>query len=511
MKTNFQSITKLLAVSSLIAVLFAGCKPENPDDGKTPETKTTTIKADPAEMTVEAAGGDFSFYLNVENAIENAVITPACEADWIGNISYDKGIVSFTVSPAEEARETKITVEYTFDDTKLNAECTINQKGKEGEEPDPGTDPVDATIEIKVLSAKSGSPVIVKYTPSDENLIYITMVGRKEYIDGLGSDEAVYKDDMEYIKTVAEENGLPFDLVLAQLMIQGTQEIQFGTAPEEVPYYAYAYGIGEDGNLCTTVFKEEFIVKKRNTEPTSDIKFTYEVTLDAYYADFKVTPSDMQTRYYVHNLRTSWLDENFPGMTLEEQIPAQIEFMLSRYASDDDPITPSEFMEKFGTTGIYTRENVTLDIDEEYVIYAVVFDEEGLVISEISYEKFTPTRREPTDFDVTFKIIKLGSDEVTIKATPSDETVKYYWNIIEASKLEPFGDDIVGYWNSYWANLGIDDYANEYLFNMGSYGTTPDYPYSVESETEYRIYYVSFDDKTGDIAKVGFGKNFTTL
>ena len=501
MKVRFSLRRWLLVPAAAFALGFAptGCS-DSDDPAPRPKPEPEPVKVEflleKSIVDVPAAGGPAEIAYTLNNPVEGARFDFGYDASWLSDFDTEGGgKITFRAAANEESRkrEAEVQVSYEYEGGEKNVSFTVCQAV--------ASNPEGATIDIEIVNA-TPMQLSVRYTPSDNALLYVPMVVEQEHFDSMGSDEEVFADDMEYLGSMAAQYGLTLEeYLLNYLCTSGEQLVQFQNPSVNVPYYAYAYGISEQGELVTEIFKEPVVIEPSGE--ISDCTFSYQVVLDAYNADITVTPSDNGTTYFSNVVTTEFLTDF--GAAPEQQIPAQIAYMLSRY-QDEYQMSPAEFMTEYGQKGVHTSHHV-LDPEEEYIVYAAVFDDMGFVVSDISYKIFETERRDPNDFSVSFELTSLSATEASITASPSDETVRYYWDIAPATMSEEdimnkFEEDALA-----WGYSGKE----ELLYYKGRYGVDR-YPYSgLTPGTEYNIYSISMDDQTGDLGTFAFGGNFTTL
>lgn len=131
-------MTALMMVS---AIAMVGCSEdapvEEPDDKTEVPAPVLTLTSE-AEMTFEAEGGKGEIRYTLENPVEGAYVLPACEAEWVYNLTSGE-VVEFSVSPNEgdEERTTTIVVSY----KEQQFEVAVKQLAAEPEEPENPDDP----------------------------------------------------------------------------------------------------------------------------------------------------------------------------------------------------------------------------------------------------------------------------------------------------------------------------------------------------------------------------------
>ena len=114
-----------------LPLVFAACEkpnegtdqPQPGDEVKDPVLTLTSFD----EINFEAIGGQGEIKYTLENTVEGTILTAACDAEWVSDLTVGE-TVTFTVAANEETaeRETKVVVAY----GELSFEVTVKQAGK---------------------------------------------------------------------------------------------------------------------------------------------------------------------------------------------------------------------------------------------------------------------------------------------------------------------------------------------------------------------------------------------
>lgn len=117
-----------------MSLLLNSCeKPKTPEP-EPPVTPDPKIEVTQTKLTAEAAGADYEVTYSITNPTETGKLTATCSEQWVTSIDCSsEGKVTFTVLPNET--ETARTAEMVLKYESVSATVTIEQAGKEKEEP----------------------------------------------------------------------------------------------------------------------------------------------------------------------------------------------------------------------------------------------------------------------------------------------------------------------------------------------------------------------------------------
>lgn len=161
--------------------------------------------------------------------------------------------------------------------------------------PDPTPDPtVDCTFDLKVEGIGSNFATVYA-NPSDKTVPLHVGVAKKSLVDTFASDAAFQTNDIETLKSEAEELGLTISEYLKKSMVVGDIPTMFSNLESSTDYYAYVYGITESGEVTTALSKTQFTT----LAPQVPLKFEITVSgITPYGATVAVKPSASGTYYY---------------------------------------------------------------------------------------------------------------------------------------------------------------------------------------------------------------------
>ena len=159
-----------------LPLAFAACEepnvdgPDQPQPGDEVKDPVLTLTSFD-EINFEAIGGQGEIKYTLENTVEGTILTAACEAEWVADLTVGE-TVTFTVAANEETegRETKIVVAY----GELSFEVAVKQAGKAEAPKTPefkltsdevmefGQDSAIGTITFELVNPVAGASVTAK-------------------------------------------------------------------------------------------------------------------------------------------------------------------------------------------------------------------------------------------------------------------------------------------------------------------------------------------------------------
>ena len=266
------------------------------------EKKTSEITLSETEISMKAAGGEFSVnYTSTgqENAI--AQVTPG--AEWIEVIDIETpGVVKFNVkSNAESERESTVTFSY---GELANAVLTVKQ-AKMSENP--------FTFNIKEINTQD---ITVDVIPEDKDMEYIVMVGDPAWFEMIGvdvtdpkDDEMIFQDDIAYFEQYAMANGLKVEDVIRKYFLR-KGDLMGLNIPDMTPnytYFVYAYGIDMNTLKRTTnICKKDFTTLEI---PQLDVAFEIDENINGQTGKFHVIPGNNYDGWWYFDVPVVPIDE----------------------------------------------------------------------------------------------------------------------------------------------------------------------------------------------------------
>ena len=145
---------------TLAVVGVVACTENNPVDEPQAESKLTL--GSEATLEFDAEGGEGVIEYTLENPVDGVVLTAACEAEWVVDLTVAE-TVTFVVAEneAEESRATKVVVAY----GELSFEVEVKQAAAEPEPtPEPEEPVLTLTSAATLEFAAEGGEGVIEYT-----------------------------------------------------------------------------------------------------------------------------------------------------------------------------------------------------------------------------------------------------------------------------------------------------------------------------------------------------------
>lgn len=271
--------------------------------------------------------------------------------------------------------------------------------------PDPTPDPtVDCTFDLKVEGIGSNFATVYA-NPSDKTVPLHVGVAKKSLVDTFASDTAFQTNDIETLKSEAEELGLTISEYLKKSMVVGDIPTMFSNLESSTDYYAYVYGITEAGEVTTALSKIQF------TTLAPQVPLKFEITVSGvtpYGATVAVKPSASGTYYY----------DVFEKAEMDKFAnDAAIIAELEKSADFESGLVTGEKSYTYGP------ETEALKPKTEYYAYAFEYGNPNLAAPEITKVTFTTKSDDP--FTPTYESW-LGKWKVKSKSSlVSNSSIEY--------------------------------------------------------------------------------------
>lgn len=401
----------------MLSALLCACS----EDDNTQAKAKLQIKPS-SDIVFEAAGGE----MTITVVTDQADWTVKSNQDWCVVTKSESDNGSFTVSASENKSENPmpqavVTVTAGVGEYASSIEFKVDQKGAES--PVPGV-----SFEITV-GEPTATGVDVKVVPSDNEILYYYDVLSVNVLNESHSgDLAVYMTNM--MKEAVNVYG-SVEEAMKTLCSQGESSYSFTRLSPETDYLAFAAGLDAEGVVNTEIFSKEF----RTAELAQGVTFDVEFSNYAYDGvDYKITPSDMEYRYY-STTRPALPYRDMTDQEVLDAILAEDGFMIDYFA----------------TTGVYEYVNEHVcATDTEY--WLLVFGwADGAPATELF--KFPFRTSEPTidPADCQFAVTPSGvtSRSINVTITPSDATVMYMFDLIADADYQQYKSDMKGYVREY--------------------------------------------------------------
>lgn len=303
MKKYFSFAMALVAMLAMVSV-SSGCSDDDGVDYSTTIVAKTTL-------SLSKLGGTGHLPYEIQG-VDNSIISAKTNVDWISNFNYaEPGEVQFTYTALDEGVETRsgqITLSY-----KGAADVVVNV-----------TQGGDLTFELTIDPATiTTNGAKLQIVPSDESQTYICAFMTKEYIDSFGSDEEFIKSDLEYLKNLADKQGVDLPMLLNIYLMTGPKTNTVKDLKANTTYYGYVYGCTPEGEVTSDLYKAEFTT---DNVIMTDLTFTvkYEQVNEDPYPDnnpysvkITVTPSDLEAKWYFAAMNSyvfavnEWTDKKY--------------------------------------------------------------------------------------------------------------------------------------------------------------------------------------------------------
>ncbi len=303
-------------------------------------------------------------------------------------------------------------------------------------QPEPPTPPVIEHYFDFEIHEVTKTEVCFSVTPALEEMTYLVMIIDKPYFDDFESESDYVADDLAWLASVAEQEGLSLEQLLSDRFLkQGTltRERSADLLPD-VEYYLYAYGLTPEGLPTTDLEKIAF--KTRAIERV-EVDFEVEVCdIDFTSARVKVTPDPLTTIYFINVMSEE--DLSYWGGDEEayaEHLMSLVSYYLGRGATLD------QIFANFGSSGVDEWLAEDLSPATKYYAYAIGVDEEFFANTAPEVVEFETLSAQQSDmtFECNFEEIFYDHAEGTL--TPSNSEEGYLCSIQLAESLDWYPDN----------------------------------------------------------------------
>lgn len=270
----------------------------------------------------------------------------------------------------------------------------------------------ELTFQLPVLEITSTSAVIYFKPSRNDQVYYGGYVSEDIYFkDCEGSKEGLktYIDKLLAEKVAASS----VKDVLEKECKTGNSDMTVEGLEPDTKYYVFGVAVDENAKCVSTPFIDNFTTK---VSQTFNFEFT---TVTDTKIEYKITTNDASSTYYTYYL--SKVD--FDAIGGEEGV---IELIKMKGGSIADEL-------RTGTAYVAFEE---LKAETEYVVFAVGFNEKGVITSELSTASVTTKPAEAEGCTFTIDMVELTSTSAKVRFTPSDLTFSYIRNCIAVEDLD---------------------------------------------------------------------------
>lgn len=467
----------------MVLAVLTGCKDEPV------AVDPPMITFNQTEWTVENAGGQLAVGYSIANPVEGASIEVTTEATWIANIDTTiEGVIMFDVleNEVEEAREALVSVAYATMETP--ATFVVKQAA---------ADPAPFVFENFQTGLRSYGADIY---PVDKEAPYIIFASTANYIEiqDLQSDEALFADDMDYFRYVAEYYGMELTEMLAEIVYYGDQ-VGYYADQGVVPgarYVIYAYHVNlEDATLASKIVRVPF-----TTERPAQIEADFEMyaSVNGAFVLWDIQPQGYEGRYFCDVVSIEDFHNAFgENGDLEEYICEYTNELMAAYIDQGNAIR--DIQVALCLQGDMSFAVTSLKPEKEYAFFAIAIDEETcFAASKPTYQVIETEKVEASDMQFDIEISNISARAATISYIPSTAQDPFAANCLPKEQFDSFGET---------DEEKLSVMTAMYAFNTVMGGQTYEFT-NLTPETEYVAF--AFGYNGGLLTTPIFTETFTT-
>lgn len=423
----------LSAVLAAIAIVFS-CKEPVANVVPEEESKNDPVFTIEKSVDIEGKAGQYSIPFTLENPAEGISVQAVCQNDWIFDVHAEQDRILFNAADnLRGMREAVMTVSYGKD---FHETVSITQ--------DVFCFP-SFSISVSEISTKGAKATI---TPKAYKNGYFFEVFSKSAVDSfisldvnslgdMGYADALYQDDLSYLKELAHHNGLSLSQLLSRIpnMYKQTStgeatEMTYSDLKQDTDYYVVVYGLDASGTRTTEVCLCLFTTA---STVSSDITFTGSVSgLTQTSARVSITPSNDNDTYYW----TFATETDMAKYSLDEMMNNMIANVKEYAKSYGVPVV--QFLSK----GLSVESLSDLMMGTRYTIIAWGMDANGdATTAAQEVFSFTTKTNDITDnctFGVEFTAIEAM--DAKVKVSPSNSSTRYYVAFIDEKRCTNYND-----------------------------------------------------------------------
>lgn len=391
-----KSFLRLGWVSALVLWFFA-CIAVSCSDDDTPIVPPT-IHVEQDEISVGGAGGKVTIVCQIEHARPSVLVEAKADQSWVSQFaSNEKGEVTCFVDPNATGSE-------------RSAFITLNYTGAE-------------TVTVKLVQEAAGdlftiselatseSRIKAKVQPLDSKMMYMVMILPKSEVDAYnGDDDAMYKDDIIFLKDRAEKLGITFERAIEVYSHKGTSELEWEDLAVSTPYCIYTYGVTAKGERITPIVRA--IMSTSN--PTGlDTKFDISYQMNGVEVLMEVTPDNDKNRYYYDILSSDLSTEE-----ILNTVANQLNEIIAYYAQYG--YTREQTVEVITEAGPSSFLYNTLEYATPYKGFALSVSPSGMLSGNPTIKEFVTGDVLLSDNQLTVEVSNITSRSADLKVTPSN-------------------------------------------------------------------------------------------
>lgn len=401
----------LIAATALTAIISTACTETDPQATITFGTDSIVI---PAGATSTPVG-------YTSNNASDRQVTVQCSEWWLTAEATAPGIIMITAEANDNETERQATLTASVGES--SATLTVTQQA-------------GGTGDFTITVTETGTTWIkADIVPQDEETTYFVMTSPKEFVDGLGTDDAIFGAIIDHYTSYAQGQGKTLEQLLTEsgILYSGSSSVTMDLLPPDTDQYIIAAGSTITGERTTDVSLKAFRTAKVEMIPMS---FTISYDIQGPDVTMTVVPDDNTRYYYFDVIETAQLEAS--GKT-----PAEI---LQDYINQDLQlgsavgISVEEMLREICSKGKDSYFYNNLRAETGHTGCACGVSGTGSVNSEVTTKTFTTGAVEASSNKINLTVISTNLDRINTKVhtTNSDP---YVLLAVEESSMEGLDDN----------------------------------------------------------------------
>lgn len=395
---------EFLKKSALLPMLAFGisaglvsCRPEEKQEPLEPK-----LEFQQTEITVSPEGGEATVLYTIVSPVQGAELMPDADCEWVHDFTVTDQAVSFQVDANEGmAREAAVTVRYT---DAVSASFRVKQLETEK--------PFRVTVPEETLTQTTA---LVNVYPKDKEMGYIVHTVNKKYYESM-EEADIIQELRAFCQYYANSAGMSLEefMTANNVLDHGDLEnAEFFDFYPDSEYYVLTVGMNESCETLTEMVATPFRTK---AVEKIDMDFRFEYAIDGPFVTMKVE-ADPDDQYFYFDV-VSPSDLEAYGMTLDELASQTVRQQIDFGAVFG--LSPEDVVKSMCSLAVGT-EKMELDVESEYIGYAVGVSLAGMVVTEAASENFTTGAVSPSDNRISLEIESVNADRVYVKATVTND------------------------------------------------------------------------------------------
>lgn len=448
----------MMIAAAVLSIVAVSCVDENLD-------LTPVIHLSETAVTVPSDGGARRVVFQIENASETEAIAAETSAEWL-EVSLGRAKIIELIAAKNEAGGER------------SAEVTVSYPGAEDVVIVVTQSLWEAPIAIEVIGTEATS-VNFKVQTADPEFTWVGQVVSQEWFDEMGTDEAIFQEDLSYYSYEASNAGISLSDYLKTIINKGSFEnLQYKGLDPSSDYVVYVYGITPAGERTTDIC----YASARTQEPyDGPVTFDIQVSEENNIMDITVTP-DHDGVYYYWNLMDRETYDSYASVHGDDPkavFQAYVEWDIQDLIDYEYMTHRSEYFEWYSDMNEVNSQFECMALTE-YIVFACKWDENCTFTGEPVYVWHTSADVPPSDNQISVTIgdnVDQSSFYVDIKTTNNDP----YVMIAEPSRyMEGMNNEqIYDHLLEDYGAWGLLSYVFEGDVSGRMYGLKPDTDYTV--------------------------------